>query len=351
MIRIAYIELDTHAEIARNFIELLDSSKKIQVDYYFSEKILKVLDLEHLSSVFKISPHGLFQLLKGKKYDLIIIGTAHRYFNIFMKIVECFPTAIISHNLNFIKATNSEILPEIFKKNTQFRLKLLLREGLLDKNKVYERAKYLWVLDENLSAENPKMKFMPLFFCRSIKQNKDEVFRVVIPGEVSQKRRNYLKVVQEIKELKTQREVEIIFLGKVKNQELVWLKDLEKCINDNIRLIYFTEKIPQIEFDRWLKKADVLWCPIQHKTEFFGIKEIYGKTKMSGNIGDAIKFAKPALFPETYQSQYFFVDNENQSIDNWIDNQPKIPEKYWEIFRKEQILLDLENFIFNFVKT
>ena len=36
MKKIAYIELDTHAEIAGNFLELMKNSQKILVDYYFS---------------------------------------------------------------------------------------------------------------------------------------------------------------------------------------------------------------------------------------------------------------------------------------------------------------------------
>ena len=57
--------------------------------------------------------------------------------------------------------------------------------------------------------------------------------------------------------------------------------------------------------------ADVLWCPIQRETEFFSNREIYGETKMSGNIGDAIKFGKVAFFPENFSSQHEFIKNED----------------------------------------
>jgi hypothetical protein len=48
--KIAYIELDTHAEIALNFMELMNDSKEFSVDYYFSEKILKTLGLKNLKT-------------------------------------------------------------------------------------------------------------------------------------------------------------------------------------------------------------------------------------------------------------------------------------------------------------
>ena len=39
MKKIAYIEIDTHAEIAQDFIEIMQDSHEFEVDYYFSQKI------------------------------------------------------------------------------------------------------------------------------------------------------------------------------------------------------------------------------------------------------------------------------------------------------------------------
>ncbi|WOC53077.1 hypothetical protein BPO_2430 [Bergeyella porcorum] len=66
-------------------------------------------------------------------------------------MVKRFPTAIIGHNLNFIGATNADLLQSIGKEDGRFRLKLLLKEGLLSKNKVYQKAKAIWVLDEAMA--------------------------------------------------------------------------------------------------------------------------------------------------------------------------------------------------------
>ena len=82
MKKIAYIELDTHAEIARNFSELMNDSKVFSVDYYFSEKISKQINID-LSNVYLTESSAILEQLKSKKYDLVIIGTVHRYFNIF----------------------------------------------------------------------------------------------------------------------------------------------------------------------------------------------------------------------------------------------------------------------------
>ena len=141
MKKIAYIELDTHAEIAGNFLELMKNSQKISVDYYFSEKILNLLGKKEKQNIYQVSKNNLLELLKNKSYDLVIIGTVHRYFNVFLKISKFFPIAIIGHNLNFIQASEWDLLKSIFRKGRIFRLKLLLKEGLLYKRKIYEKAK------------------------------------------------------------------------------------------------------------------------------------------------------------------------------------------------------------------
>ena len=54
MKRIAYIELDTHAEIAANFMELMDDSEEFVVDYYFSETYLKKQNIFNIDATRKL---------------------------------------------------------------------------------------------------------------------------------------------------------------------------------------------------------------------------------------------------------------------------------------------------------
>ncbi|MDO4764163.1 MAG: hypothetical protein Q4A00_07260, partial [Flavobacteriaceae bacterium] len=347
MKKIAYIEMDTHAEIALNFNELMKSSERFQVDCYFSEKILKFLNMEPSTSVFKVSPHDLFCQLEGKKYDLIIIGTAHRYFNIFLKITQHFPTAIIAHNLNFIKASGWTLLRNVFKKDVLFRLKLLLKERLLSKNQVYENAKFLFVLDKNLVNFCPKSIHLPLFFYNEIENAENENFTIVISGEVSQKRRDYKSIIQEIKSIKINKNFNFVFLGKAKGEELRWLENLHRELPKNVKIKFFKERVSTCDFNDELKKANVLWCPIQLETEFFSIKEIYGKTKMSGNIGDAIKYGKWAVFPKNYPAEYFFITKYQRDIDLFISKLPENDKNQWQNFSKEKVASELEKIFLN----
>ncbi len=346
MKKIAYIELDTHAEIALNFMELMNDSKAFSVDYYFSEKILKTLGLQETDNIKKVSAENILQNLSqyqlpNTKYDLILIGTVHRYFNVFEKVAEKFNTSIICHNLNFVKASNFDLLSSVFKEDFQFRLKLLLKEGLLRKSNVYKKAKNLLVLDRGFDSAQPdKYKFLPIFYTKFLEKPKNETYTIVIPGAVSQKRRDYKSVIIKLKNLElnfdkgefcracpeisgnetfvenneqrkessvgTTQKIQVIFLGKAQGKELEILQDFEQSKPENISIKYFTEKVPQDVFDDYMQKADVLWCPIQQETEFFSQKEIYGFTKMSGNIGDAVKFGKLAVFPETRTRKNYF---------------------------------------------
>ena len=343
MKKIAYIELDTHAEIALNFMELMNDSKVFSVDYYFSEKILRFFGFAQNDklpeNIKKATPENLIQQLSTANYQLIIIGTAHRYFNVFEKVAEEFNTSIICHNLNFVKASNFDFLSSIFKEDVQYRLKLLLKEGLLRKSNVYKKAKNLLVLDANLANNN--YKNLPIFYTKFLEKPKNETYTIIIPGAVSQKRRDYERVLKSIKNFRFPSE--IIFLGKASGKELEMLQDFEQSKPENISIKYFTEKVPQDVFDNYMQKADVLWCPIQQETEFFSQKEIYGITKLSGNIGDAVKFGKLAVFPEDYPSKYSFIIPEKGSLGDFLFTKKDVD---FSEFSKEKVLQELEKTIF-----
>jgi hypothetical protein len=345
--KIAYIEIDTHAEIARNFMELMKGLEQFSVDYYFSEKVLKQVD-KHQVNVLVTESSLLLDQLKNKEYDLVIIGTVHRYFNIFERITAQFNTSVIVHNLNFTKVSGFQLLKSILKEDFTYRLKLLLKESLLSAPEVYRKAENLLVLDQNMGKG--KLKFLPLFFHEFQKKNASEIFTVVIPGAVSQQRRDYLSVLEKIRNFN--KNMRIVFLGKADQQEWDWLKNFEKNKPENIEIRYFTEKVPQPVFDEWMRNTDVLWCPLQKETSFFSQKELYGKTKMSGNIGDAIKFGKLAVFPENYTGNHFFIIPESVQIEEQLHScNTLVNFDFQDKFSKEKVRECLEDILNCLVKT
>ncbi|MHA3045627.1 hypothetical protein JSO61_009920 [Riemerella anatipestifer] len=297
--KIAYVELDTHAEIALSFKTLMEASSRVEVDYFFSNKIKKLLG-ENTPNIIEASPNTILKLLSAEEYDLVVVGTVHRYFNIFDKIVKNYKTAIICHNLNFIKASNTDLLKVLLKEDTVYRLKLLLKEGLMLKNSVYQNSESCWVLSEDLASS--KYQYIPLFYTeyqQELSNNKG--LTLVIPGIVSQKRRDYKAVVESLSNHHFNESTEVVFLGKAMGEELGWLKSLEQKNLNNLKVTYFTEKVPQELFDEYLLKASLIWAPIQQKTHFFNITEYYGKTKVSGNNGDAMKYGKKIVFSKNIE--------------------------------------------------
>ena len=311
MKKIAYIEIDTHAEVAQDFIEIMQDSHEFEVDYYFSQKIRNQIK-ESGENIFLSDSSMIFDQLKAGKYDLVIVGTVHRYFNTFHAIIENFNTTIIVHNINFTNATKFALLKSIFKEDVIYRLKLWWKEGLFYSSKVYKEAKNLLVLDQELSSE--KYKFLPLFYSKIFNRISDENLVVLIPGGVSQKRRDYQHTFEMIQNLKSSGKIIFVFLGKAKDNELKKLQELSSSLSQNIEIKYFAERVSQNDFESWMQKADVLWCPIQQETEFFSQKEIYGITKMTGNLGDAIKYSKMAIFPANYSSKLEFIIPEKENI-------------------------------------
>jgi len=344
--KIAYIEIDTHAEIAQSFMDVMAEGNSFSVDYYFSKRVKDEI-VENGENIFLSDSSMILDQLTFKRYDLIIIGTVHRYFNTFSTIAEKYNTAVIVHNTNFINTSNITLLKSIFKKDRIYRLKLLWKEGLLDSSKMHRKAKGLLVLDESLISE--RLTFLPLFYTKYSGNTQNEILTIVIPGGVSQIRRDYRKVFSDIKKIEDlyqhshiqKKPLEFIFLGKADHAELKQLTDLERSLQ-YINITYFSERVSQKDFENWMQKAAILWCPIQQETEFFSRKEIYGKTKMTGNIGDAIKFGKLAVFPRNYQSSLEFIIPEQPDLIQQFDEIKDLKFDFQKDYSKKAVREKLE---------
>ncbi|NAW51064.1 hypothetical protein GNY06_06665 [Elizabethkingia argentiflava] len=334
MKKIAYIELDTHAELAVNFIELTRDINFLHIDYFFSRKVSDRIN-EGGNNIYIAEASDLLKKLEGRRYDAIIIGTAHRYFNVFEEVARNYTTFIIAHNLNFIKASKTDLFRSIFKKDMAYRLKLWFKEGLFRKDRLYSLAKFLFVVDENMYPPHYpyRLEWLPLLYTKysSVKADPE---RVVIAGTVDQHRRNYRRIFNKIKYFKGN--FIFTFLGRAQGKELHALQDLSQSLPKHIEIEYYDTRVSRQEFEQKIQQAGVLWCPIQKGTSFFSIAEIYGKTKMSGNIGDAIKYAKPAIFPSSYLTDYSFIFKERRDIEKQIsDLKNKIYD--FDSFKKELV--------------
>lgn len=348
MKKIAYIELDTHAEVAMQFYNSMKNSENYVVDYYFSEKIMNQLGFKLNANIFLTDENLIFNQLKLKGYDFVLVGTVHRYFKIFYKIAQFFPMGFIAHNRYFTDLGKRQLFKNIFKEDVLYRVKLLLKEGLFLLPKIRKTAQRIFVLDKALA--DSELDYLPLYYCQSIDNqlfiNDDVPLKVVISGTVSQQRRDYKRVLEELK--KVTQKTKIFFLGKAVGEELNWLREFEKVKPLHVEMVYFQEKVSPPIYDDIMQQADVLWAPIQMKTNFFSQAEIYGKTKMTGALGDAIKYGKPILFPKGFCENYPFQFIENDlPIDKQFTAIKSKKINFHKHYSKEKVCQELENVFMN----
>lgn len=321
-------------------MDIMKDSSDFSVDYYFSKKIKDIVE-ENGETVFLSDSSMIMEQLKLKKYDLIIVGTVHRYFNTFHALVQKYNAAVIVHNINFSVASKGALMKSIFKGDLVYRLKLWWKEGLFYTSKAYRNAKSLLVLDEELSSST--YKFLPLFYSENIEKQANKNLIVVIPGGVSQKRRDYNRAFKTIQHLKTDEKCEFIFLGKAKDNELKQLEKLSQNLPENVSIQYFSDRVSNADFQKGMEKADVLWCPIRQKAEFFSREEIYGRTKMTGNLGDAIKYGKIAVFPKDYPSKLEFIIPEKENIVEQFKELKNTRFDFLKNYSKKVVLKKLED--------
>jgi hypothetical protein len=140
-----------------------------------------------------------------------------------------------------------------------------------------------------------------VFEARHIQQSISEALRIVVPGSLDGRRRNYDRVF-ELADLanKEKLPVQIILLGG-------WTDEYGKSIINRAAafkaghcsvISYDTMVVDQAEFDKQMDEAHFVFIPSVINTKICGdIPEVYGLTKSSGNIFDVIKHAKPFIVP------------------------------------------------------
>ena len=124
----------------------------------------------------------------------------------------------------------------------------------------------------------------------------DHKVSIIVPGTIENKTRNYNMVIDLIKEVRQDMEIELILLGKIKNIRLV--NSISSSLPHNIKLIFKIEGYSQKEYDAILENATFAILPLKKYMRQGSTFEIQGKTCISGSINDVTKFGIPFLYPK-----------------------------------------------------
>ena len=191
-------------------------------------------------------------------------------------------------------------------------------------------------------------------YCHSHSFVQSEVINIVMPGNVSNKRKDVAMLLAVLPKLKPKSRLHFTFLGKPENdkvlRQLEWLKHV--C-DANVTITHFYRFIPWEEYSAVIAKAHMLLCPVKSQTSFYWVSEFYGKTKVSGSEADCIYKGKIGLFPTSYPKMDWhnlYYDNETEfaSILNNLSEAQLLSEyaklqPYLKQYAFESVKTNLEN--------
>ena len=347
--KVCIIETHYHEEFLNTLLDLFDSIAEI--DLYVTSKVkVSPYMIEKSKKIFYINNEEKQQKQLDKidtsQYDLLFVNTIQPSMVDIPKWLNFTPhckSILTLHNLNawsnkkFILRKNiaHSIDSYITSKYTQKILKKydiinVVHPGMI------EPAQYRF--------NNHKIIHIPYCFAKDeIKEDKKKTIDFVIPGNVTNKRRNYEPVLQTFKEIfKKHDNIRLILLGQVK-------PDMEKMIEKyNCKnLVTYKYHVEQKLYDKNLQNADFIISPSKAKTYTVNtVSEVYGLTK-SSNIYEAIKWRKPiivsngTLLMNLLLPNYIVYGNSIglKHIINNLIKQPEQPEKI-----KQQFFNDMKKF-------
>jgi hypothetical protein len=156
---------------------------------------------------------------------------------------------------------------------------------------------------------------------------RQEKIRIVIPGTVENKTRNYTDIIDFLKfnEISTN-QYEIILLGMVK--EISILEKIKKYSGE-VKITYNLSGFDQVEYETHLKEAHLAVLPLNKYMPQSTTYEIQGKTCLSGSINDVCRFGLPFFYNDSADipqalkivSESYKNGSELYSkIQNWFSN-------------------------------
>lgn len=243
-----------------------------------------------------INSYIIYKHCRTNKIDHLFLNTVsqhHILFGILCVILKRVKTVLTIHDANSFfkpayKMTLRSILQYLGKK--LLAKKITVFATLLSSTKQY--------IQETFKPKQSIVCISGSFFeTESYQaQHANSTLKIVIPGSVDLRRRNYNFILELLPHLNTKNRIEIVFLGGVErnNKILVQFKAFNSAmvkIKTYDQLFIDTE-----EYERQIRTCDFILAPVQ---KFFQgesiVPEEYGLSKSSGSFFDAVRFGKPLI--------------------------------------------------------
>jgi len=351
--------METHSALLEQWYLLLKEMTAVDFRFFVHDKVkakLTAIPENKLTVVKTVSE------ISHNDFDAIVVNTLHRNFEQYSKVFQQKPTLCLVHNLNFSLFFKSLNRHNFWADKEQFiyYLKLYLLEKVGQKRKSILEATRFGVLSQSLLDEvtskrsfAEKTALVSMNYCHSHSFPTSEVIDIVMPGNVSNKRKDVAMLLSVLPKLKPKSRLHFTFLGKPENDSVLQqLEHLKHVCDANVTITHYYRFIPWEEYSEVIAKAHLLLCPVKSQTSFYWVDEFYGKTKVSGSEADCIYNGKIGLFPTSYPKMDWhnlYYENEtalasvlNTLSKEQLENEYQKLQPYLEKYTFEKVKNQLE---------
>ncbi|HLL43481.1 MAG TPA: hypothetical protein VK369_10100 [Segetibacter sp.] len=241
----------------------------------------------------------IYSVLKSNHYDLVILNSIDsRLLILFMILMITKPGRILVnlHDINNFFKTNPSLNIRTNIRSIGKKLLMLLTDGYI----VNAESMKEYMIKNHLTKK-PIYWLQPVYY-KPAASVRESTFTntIVIPGSIDQRRRDYdfvLEVIQEM--LNWQVSVKWILAGKPMEDYGVKIINKAKELNtQGANISFYNEVISENEFQKIVAASSLILSPLVSATTIHdNILEVYGESKGSGNVYDAIRHAKPLVVP------------------------------------------------------
>jgi hypothetical protein len=298
------LELLQEAEDLEVYCAISQEHEALALQYIVSERIW----IYNPNSAKEAFLNGLWNWFN--EMDGLFVLTLEQHWKAYLDTCRRYPVLLRIHGLNYIKNAKPHYLKMFATLGVKGLLGELKWQNHIFKGRVLSALEALTptlpISDEAKKDLLPGAKWIdpvPMTYNRYPPQLKaSNPFKVVIPGAVSQEKRNYQEVFKTIRSL-SENEFEWVFLGKA--SEGAMLHKMKGLIAQGFRLKFYEAEVDWDTFDREMLAAHLIWAPVNPGHPFKDAIEEPGKTKITGSVSDALYYGKPILIPAFYPKPHY----------------------------------------------
>lgn len=359
MKKIAFIEMETHSALLEQWYLLVKEMQTINFHFFVSEKIrgkLTAIPTDYLTIIDSVSETDF------SDFDSVVVNTLHRNYDDYKKLFTEKSVLCLVHNLNFSLFFKGITIGNILKEKEKltYFLKLYFKEKIASKRKTILESKHFGVISHSAletiqvdGSYSNKSQLIQMNYCKQYMFPENDIIQIVMPGNVSNKRKDVDLVFKILKKLHPQNKIHFTFLGKPENEKVLQqLEELKLTCHQNIAITHYHQFIPWEEYSKVIEKSHLLLCPIKQETSFYWVDEVYGKTKVSGAEADCMYNGKIGIFPSSYPKMdwhnWYYNDEkelkellEHLNIEDLRKEYQKL-QPYTEKFTFEKVKNELE---------